>query len=249
MSETKRLIKVQQDHINELNKWLTGERKPLSKYQRIDLKEVRENIEESKIKIKRLKSKKTVAIKYEEVRTFFDWLIEHKQSEKPIPPPQKVMNIAAKYKWIYNGFAYRGIKIKDFNIYHGRKIVLTELKGKGLLKKKKGDKIQYRSFRRESWTKSKKIAVSFAISNMPQSFASRKILVQHAKYERTRGIVIKGRIKNGLDIEKAIRFIENEATYQENLYHYLGQMPGFGTEGEILGQSVGLVTIVDKINC
>ena len=147
------------------------------------------------------------------------------------------MLIAKKYGWLFNGHVYRGLKL--YTSYD---------KDKRIMKKKKGDKIRYKSKKFESWTTNKIIAISFTIGNQP-SYLKRKVIIEQAKRYHRQGIVIKVRIKNGLDITKAIDKIEKEEEYNKNLGYYLGKMPMFGTEGEILGQSVGLVEIIDKINC
>ncbi|KKN38227.1 hypothetical protein LCGC14_0755350 [marine sediment metagenome] len=196
-----------------------------------------EEITNLKILIKKLKSKKSITVDEKDIRIFFEWLIKHKRSEHVVIPSQQIMLIAKKYGWLFNGYVYRGLKL--YTVYD---------KDKRIMKKKKGDKIRYKSKKFESWTTNKMVATSFTIGNQPQGL-KRKVIIEQAKRYGQRGIVIKVRIKNGLDIPKAINKVEKEAEYQENLDYYLGKMPMFGSEGEILGQSIGLAEIVDKINC
>jgi len=220
------LIKRYEKNLKDLIRW-KSEGSYITNEEIIDLKNL----------IKKLKRKKSITVEEKDVRVFFDWLIKHKRSESVVIPNQKVMFIAKKYGWLFNGHVYRGLKLHSWVD-----------KDKMIMRKRKGDKIRYKSKEYESWTTNKGIATSFTIGNQPK-YLERKYIVLEAKRYGRQGIVIKVRIKKGLDIPKAINKVEKEAEYQENLHYYLGKMPMFGSEGEILGQSVGLVEIIDKINC
>lgn len=119
---------------------------------------------------------------------------------------------------------------------------------KKMMKKLIGDKMSYESKEYESWTKSKQIAISFSVGNY-HSLLSRSVTIESAQFFGSHGIVIKGNIKNGLDIDRALSDLEIIAETNPVISDSLANMPGLGTEGEILGQSVGLVEVVDKINC
>jgi len=196
-------------------------------------------IEDVKKLIQRLKHKKSITVEEKDIRTFFEWLNKHKRSESGIQPNTEIISISKKYGWLYNGFAYRGLKLYAFDD-----------EDKKIMKKKIGNKMRYEMKGYKSWTKNLRTAINFIVgNNTGTSGLDRKIIVEYAKRERKQGIVIKGKIKNGINIPKAINKTEKEATYQENLRYYLDKLPMFGSEGEIFGNSIGLVEIIDKINC
>lgn len=182
------------------------------------------------------KPKPMVQLEEKDATRFINWTIRHKRSESGIAPPQHIIDIARKYNWFYSGYAYRGLQTYSWDDRYKR-----------VMKKKKGDKMIYKSRKYQSWTKSKHIAVCFTVGNHPLSL-SRSVIVKNAKRYRSRGIVIKGRIENGLDVNKALSDLEKMAETNQIVSRDLSNMPGFGSEKEILGQSVDLVEIVDKIN-
>lgn len=183
------------------------------------------------------KPKPMVKLEEKDATRFIHWTIKHKRTESGITPPQYIIDIAKKYDWFYSGFAYRGLEMHSWNDKH-----------KIIIKKKKGDKMRYESKEHESWTKDKHIAIPFSVGNYA-SFLSRSVTIKNARFFGSHGIVIKGRIKNGLDIAKALSDLEIVAENNPTVSDNLANMPSLGSKGEILGQSVGLVEIVDKINC
>jgi hypothetical protein len=228
MYEIENLIKKQEKLLIDYKRW---------KKENYNITD--KEIENVKKLIRRLKNKKSITVEEKDIRVFFEWLIKHKRSESGIRPTMEIVSISKKYDWLYSGFAYRGLKLYK-----------SDDEAKKSMKKKIGDKIIYKKEGYKSWTKNKGTAIDFVVGNNTGiSGLDRKIIIEHAKREGKRGIVIKGKIKIGIDIPKAINKTEKEATYQESLHYYLDKMPMFGSEGEIFGRSNDLVEIVDKINC
>lgn len=176
-------------------------------------------------------------INEDEAVELINWIIRHKRTENGLTPAPFILEIFKKYDWIFNGYAYRGIKLYSW-----------EEKDKRIMKKNKGNKIKYHPSKKyESWTLDHNIAVFFIIGNQPISLC-RKIIDIQANKVGSHGIVIKGYIKNGLDINKALNMLETEAKKNGVIDQYLSNMLFF-SEKEVLGHPKGLVQIVDKVNC
>lgn len=59
-----------------------------------------------------LKEKKEIA--ESDAVKFIRWTIRHKRTEFGLTPPKYVINIARKYGWLFNGYAYRGLRMNHW---------------------------------------------------------------------------------------------------------------------------------------
>jgi len=153
------------------------------------------------------------------LRNTIDWITLHMRSESGIEPDTEVINMFKKNDWLYAGIVYRGIHNPDNKFKIGDKFIIEK--------------------KFSSWTKNKKIASCFAaigaydifvLSDNNSKFTFKERLCMRMKYYGDKnGIVIKAKIKNGLNIEQAI--IEIEET---KLGWYLLQNMPMLAESEIL---------------
>ncbi len=161
------------------------------------------------------------------LRNTIDWIVEHIKSENGINPSNEILDIFKENNWLYSGIIYRGIHWGNY----------YELYDSPDGKFKLGNSFTTTN-KISSWTKNKKIALCFAgigaydtfvlsLSNSKFTF-SQRFCIKMKYYDGT-GIVIKAKIKNGLDIQKAI--IELEKT---NLENYLMKNIPMLAESEIL---------------
>ena len=161
-----------------------------------------------------------------DIKTLINWLNRHMRSQNGIKPSLKTINIFKKNNWLYIGYVYRGI--------HWGSFYKPYMSSKG--KFKIGDRYNIsKDF--SSWTRSMRVAASFAavgahdsfiIDDSPR-FTLKRLICRRVKEYGGAGIVVRASVSKGLDITKAIAAIE-----KTELGDYMrGKIPGL-YESEVL---------------
>lgn len=144
----------------------------------------------------------------DELLLVIDWISHHIRSQSGIKPSEEILEIFRKYNWIYNDYAYRGIHwgsyYKPFTSPYGDFTI--------------GGNFDEPNKELSSWTKSKKVAASFAaigahdkwiLSDNKYFPSLNKRICKRIKMYNGAGIVVKANISNGIDIQKSIHEIES----------------------------------------
>lgn len=159
-----------------------------------------------------------------ELRYFASWLSRH-QREYALPT-RRVLRIAKQMGWLYSGEVYRGITWGEYLYapYAGPLGVMRIRRKVSLPSEVK------------PWTKYLDVALAFTVFNRAVPVPSRGWLIGYSKRAGAVGAVLRGRIEDGLDIDKA----------SEELYRRHLALP-FPLEGEVLGV-VRQAVVVDYVD-
>ena len=141
----------------------------------------------------------------EDIKTLINWLKRHMRSQRGKKPSLKTINLFKKNNWLYTGYIYRGIHWGPLHKPY------TSPKGKFKI----GDKFtETKDF--SSWTKSMRVAASFAavgaydnfvISDNPYFTLTQRACEGLRRYGGA-GIIIRAVVTKGLDIKKVINAAE-----------------------------------------
>ena len=144
------------------------------------------------------------------------------RSEGGVLPSKHMWQIAKENRWLYNGVVYRGVRwngwnYKPYDSPFGKirinKTILLEPK---IL----------------SWTKTRRRARMYTISNGTIPLLPKETVLYYAKRRHSVGVVLKGAIKDGIDIDKAIDKLSNSKI--DEVHDLAMELPGL-FEQEVLG--------------